>query len=118
MGSRRVRLFILSLSFLFCALPGRAQMGNSGSLEGVVKDPSGSVVANATVEVSNPVSGFRRGATTGSDGSFRFTNVPFNPYHLTVTATGFSTYTQDADVRSTVPTTLQIACRWGVRARR
>jgi hypothetical protein len=113
MGSRRVRLFILSLSFLFCALPGRAQMGNSGSLEGVVKDPSGSVVANATVEVSNPVSGFRRGATTGSDGSFRFTNVPFNPYHLTVTATGFSTYTQDADVRSTVPTTLQIGLKIG-----
>jgi hypothetical protein len=61
----------------------------------------------------DPVSGFRRDATTGSDGSFRFTNVPFNPYHLTVTATGFSTYTQDAGVRSTVPTTLPIGLKLG-----
>ena len=35
--------------------------------------------------------------------SFRFTNVPFNPYHLAVTAKGFAGYTQDVDVRSSVP---------------
>jgi hypothetical protein len=27
------------------------------------------------------LAGFTREITTGTDGSFRFTNVPFNPYH-------------------------------------
>jgi hypothetical protein len=103
----------LLLSFGFSAIPGRAQLGNSGSIEGVVKDASGGVIAGAKVEVSNPVSGFMRGSITGSDGSFRFTNVPFNPYHFVASAAGFESYTQDVDVRSTVPTTLQVSLKVG-----
>src|SRR5229473_6011266 len=103
----------LSLVFVFCAAPLKAQLGNSGSIEGVVKDPSGSSVPGAKVEVSNPVSGFHRETTTDTDGAFRFTNVPFNPYHLVVTAAGFNSYTQDVDVRSTVPTNLQISLKIG-----
>jgi hypothetical protein len=106
---------ILGLSLLFAAAPGRAQ-GNAGSIEGVVKDPSGSTVPGANVEVSNPVSGFHRQTTTDSDSSFRFTNVPFNPYHMVVTATGFNSYTQDVDVRSTVPTNVQISLKIGAAA--
>jgi hypothetical protein len=84
-----------------------AQGGNAGTIEGVVKDPSGAVVANAKVEISNAVSGLRREATTGDSGEFRFTNVPFNPYHVVVTAKGFAAYVQDADVRSAVPIKLE-----------
>jgi hypothetical protein len=103
--------FILSL----CsgAIPAHAQLGNSGSIDGVVKDASGGVLAGAKVEVSNPVSGFHRETITGGDGSFRFTNVPFNPYHLVVSAAQFDSYAQDVDVRSTVPTTLQISLKVG-----
>jgi hypothetical protein len=90
-----------------------AQVGNSGSIEGVVKDQSGGIVANATVEISNPVSGFKRQTVTAADGSFRFTNVPFNPYHLVITATGFNSYIQDVEVRSTVPTSLQVGMKLG-----
>ena len=64
---------ILALVFLFSAAGARAQSGNSGSIEGVVKDPSGSAVANAKVEISYVVSGFHRETTTGTDGSFKFT---------------------------------------------
>ena len=110
---RRLMFFVLSFSFWSWAIPSRAQLGNSGSIEGVVKDASGGVVAGAKVEISNPVSGFRREVITGSDGSFRVTNVPFNPYHLAVSAEGFSSTTQDVDVRSTVPTTLQINVKVG-----
>jgi Carboxypeptidase regulatory-like domain len=102
-----------TLSLCFVAMPAHAQLGNSGSIDGVVKDASGGVLAGAKVEVSNPVSGFRRVTTTGADGSFRFTNVPFNPYHLVVSAAQFESYTQDVDVRSTVPTTLQISLKVG-----
>jgi len=113
MGFKRVRLFVLSFSFLFCALPSRAQLGNSGSIEGVVKDPSGAAVAGATMEISYPVTGYSRTVSTGADGSFRFTNVPFNGYHLVARATGFESYAQDVEVRSTVPTSVQIALKIG-----
>jgi len=103
--------FVLGLVLFVAARPAGAQLGNSGSLEGVVKDPSGGRVAGATVEVSYPVSGFQRTATTDADGAFKFTNVPFNPYHLTVTATGFSPFTQDVEVRSAVPVTLPIGLK-------
>jgi hypothetical protein len=109
-------VFVWALSMLLCVARVSAQSGNAGSVEGTVKDPSGAAVANATVEISNPVSSFERSVTTGADGSFRFTNVPFNPYHVVVTAEGFATYTQDVEVRSTVPTGVQIALKLGTAA--
>src|SRR2546426_318754 len=113
MGFRRLVFFILSLGLLICTTSSRAQLGNSGSIEGVVKDPSGGVVAGATIEISYAVSGFHRETATGSDGSFKFTNVPFNSYHLAVTAGGFENYAQDVDVRSAVPTTVQVSLKIG-----
>jgi Carboxypeptidase regulatory-like domain/TonB dependent receptor len=99
-------------------VPGRAlaQSGNAGSIEGVVKDSSGGVVAGASVEISYEVSGFHRQTTTGADGSFRFTNVPFNSYHMVITAPGFANYTQDVDLRSSVPTSVQVGLKVGSAA--
>ncbi|HEX4545860.1 MAG TPA: TonB-dependent receptor [Candidatus Acidoferrum sp.] len=113
---KRLSIFtvlVLGLVLSFLAGPAAAQLGNSGSIEGVVKDPSGGVVVGAQVEISFPITGYQRGTTTGSDGSFRFTNIPFNPYHLTVTAGGFASYSQDVDVRSSVPMTFQISLKLG-----
>jgi hypothetical protein len=82
--------------------------GSSTSVNGAVLDPSGAVVSNASVEIHNPVSAFTRSTTTDSSGKFSIPNVPFNPYHLSVTASGFAAYAQDVEVRSTVPLNLQI----------
>ncbi|MBZ5538997.1 MAG: TonB-dependent receptor [Acidobacteriia bacterium] len=108
---RSTALLVFSWSLLFAAVPGWAQ--SSGTLEGVVKDPSGAAVAGATVEISYAVSGFRRETTTGNAGEFRFTNLPFNLYHLAVTAAGFASYTQDVDVRSSVPTAVPVSLKIG-----
>jgi hypothetical protein len=116
MGFRRFRLCIWALSILFCATRVVAQTGNAGSIEGTVKDPSGASVANATVEISNPVTGLKRSAVTGPDGNFRFANLPFNPYHMVVTADGFESLMRDVEVRSTVPTSAQVALKIGVAA--
>jgi Carboxypeptidase regulatory-like domain len=83
-----------------------AQVGNSGSINGTVSDPTGAVVPNATVEIRNPVSGYDRTTTTDKSGKFDFTNVPFNPYHLTITGAGFAPYVQDVEPRSAVPVSL------------
>jgi hypothetical protein len=93
-----------------------AQSGNSGSIEGIVKDPSGAVVPGATMQIVNPVSGYTRVVTTDADGAFRFSNVPFNPYHLTASSTGFVTFTEDVEVRSGVPTKVDVQLKIGAAA--
>jgi hypothetical protein len=109
-------VFVLGFVLLLMAGPAKAQLGNAGSIEGVVKDSSGGVVAGAKVEINFPVTGYQRETTTGSDGTFRFSNVPFNPYHLVVTAPGFASSTQDVDVRSSVPVSMQIGLKVGTAA--
>ena len=104
--SRSMLTCIFALSF---GASLRAQSGNFGSVAGVVSDPSGAAVAGAAVEIQNPVSGFDRTTTSGPDGHFSFSNVPFNPYHMTVTAVGFRSYVQDVDVRSGVPVSANVA---------
>ncbi len=109
-----VRLFQVLLPLLFVLTatpPASAQGGNSGIVSGTVTDPSGGVVANATVEIHNPVSQFDRSTKTDTSGNFSLANVPFNPYHMSVTQQGFAPYAQDVDVRSTVPITLKIALK-------
>jgi hypothetical protein len=99
-------IFILSLSLLPSS---SAQSGGSStSVTGTVTDPTGAVVANATVEIRNPVSGFSRTTITDSTGKFGIPNIPFNPYNVTVTGSGFTPYAQDVDVRSVVPVNLSV----------
>jgi hypothetical protein len=105
MSSRLRALLLFTLAFI--CLPIWAQ--SSGTVEGVVKDPTGAVIPGAAVEIHNPVSHFDRSTITDGAGTFRFMNVPFNPYHLTVTAKGFDAYSGDVHVRSIVPVSLSLA---------
>ena len=106
MNLRSLPFFVLTL-VLFLRVPAvRAQ--SSGTVSGVVKDPSGGALASATVEISDPVSGYSRQTSTGPAGDFRFTNIPFNPYHLVITAPGFAQFSQDIAVRSVVPVSLEL----------
>lgn len=91
-----------ALSFAFAQAT-----GNAGAITGTVTDVSGAVVPGAIVSILNPVSGYTRSAITDSTGQYRFVNVPFNPYHMTITAKGFATFTQDVDVSSDVPIALK-----------
>jgi hypothetical protein len=100
--------FIAVFAFLAIATP-LIHAQNSASISGTVTDPTGAVVPKATVEIHNPVSGYDRTATTDTSGNFSFSNIPFNPYHLTVSLPGFNSYVQDVDVKSSVPTNLKIS---------
>jgi hypothetical protein len=99
-------LVVFLFGFLFSISP-QLLLGqsNSGSVAGTVTDPSGAVVPGASVSISNPVSQYARTAVTDNAGRYQFTNLPFNPYHLTVSATGFGSVAEDVDVRSSVPLT-------------
>jgi hypothetical protein len=110
---RFVRAFLGALFFLFgvfVVLPAsNAQTGNAANIAGAVTAPSGAVVVGATVTIHNPVTQYERSTTTDTSGVFSFPNVPFNPYHLSVTAKGFGSFPQDVDVRSSVPLSVKIS---------
>ena len=110
--SKAARLIVLSSLFLLIQGFIFAQ-NNAGSINGTVTDPQGAVVPGATVTITNPVSGYTRTTTSDASGNFQFANVPFNPYHLTVTATGFASFVQDVDVRSGVPVKVTSALKVG-----
>jgi hypothetical protein len=100
--------FFLALCFGLSLNSYAQSGGNSTAVNGTVVDSSGAVVPNAAVEIRNPVSGFVRDAVTDNSGKFSISNVPFNPYHLTVAEKGFASFVQDVDVRSVVPINLSI----------
>ncbi|HWY67610.1 MAG TPA: TonB-dependent receptor [Terriglobales bacterium] len=109
-----IRIFAAMLFLAFCLLTNaNAQSRSSTSVSGTVVDPSGAVVPGATVEIHNPVSQFERSVTTDTSGAFSIPNIPFNPYHMTVTGSGFAPYVQDLDLRSPVPVNLKVSLQLG-----
>jgi hypothetical protein len=103
--------FALALAMVLIAvLPGTLaaqSLGNAGTIIGRITDPSGAVVPGAIVTASNPVTGYSSSVRSNSKGEFRVTNLPPNPYHLSVSAAGFAPYAEDATVRNALPIEIQ-----------
>ena len=83
----RIALCLLVLFALAVSIA-VAQETTAG-LQGIVKDQSGAVVANATVEITGTSLLGVRKTETDSAGFYRFTSLPSGTYTLTVTAKGF-----------------------------
>ena len=62
---------------------------STGTILGVVKDPSGAAIPDATVTVTNTSTNIARTGTTDSDGAYRFDALQPGPYTITVTKDGF-----------------------------
>lgn len=89
-----LRQFVTSvfLLVLFCPYASAQSGPTFGSLSGTVTDASGAVVSGAQIAVSSLDNTVRRNATTGSDGTFVFPNLPSESYRLAVLAPGFSAW--------------------------
>ena len=97
----------LALFSIFSSAAG-AQSISAGTVNGSVTDPSSAAIVGATVTLHNPVTNFQQTVTTDQNGAFKFSNVPFNSYHVEATAAGFAKREQDVAVRSTVPVSLSL----------
>ena len=109
----RTILFCISVFLFFSAVSTLPAQSNSGSIVGVVTDPSGAVIPGASVTIRNPVSAYSRTTPTDATGHFRFPNLPFNPYHLTVTREGFAAFAGDVNVDSIIPVNSNIQLKVG-----
>ena len=78
-----------ALSILFCCQVTYGQY--SSNLQGQVKDPSGAVVPNAAVQLTNTGTQVSEKATADTGGNYRFNSVAPGDYEVTVTASGFNT---------------------------
>src|ERR1700682_1095174 len=94
MKSWKVAIAAVLLSTSVCALPSLGQ-SDRGSITGTVTDPSGGVVANASVSATNSRTGEVRETTTTGEGSYTFSELPAAPYGITVDVAGFKTATQN-----------------------
>jgi len=106
-----VTLASFTLSFT-CGVLTYAQ-SSSGTIRGTVLDQSGAAIVGANAEIQNPVSHYDRSAQTDAQGNFEFDNIPYNPYHLSVTAANFQAGAQELDVRSAIPIVVKITLQVG-----
>lgn len=90
MKIRSCGLLQLTLTLTIGAMAARASI--TGTISGVVTDPSGSVVPRAEVTVTEVSTGIAQTVRTSDDGVYSFLSLPVGGYQLEVKAGGFQTY--------------------------
>ena len=86
--------FILTVVLaLMVSAPAAFSQGSTGRLVGTVTDPGGAVIPGATVTVKDMQTGRELTTTASDDGNFNFPQLNVGTYTVTVTASGYSTFT-------------------------
>ncbi len=81
-------------------LPGLL-MGQSltqGALSGTITDPTGAVVANVTVKITNLAKGYSHEFKTNAQGVYTYGLADAGPYSIEVSAAGFKTFSAKGEV--------------------
>ncbi|HET6854683.1 MAG TPA: TonB-dependent receptor [Pyrinomonadaceae bacterium] len=99
----------IACGVLLLLTPAVFSQGRIGSIQGVVKDPTGALVPNAKVVVTQPVTGYNQTTQTDAQGSFKLVNVPFNTYKVRVEATGFQPAEESVDLHTTIPLNVDLS---------
>jgi len=80
-----------------------------GAVQGTVKDPSGALVRDAKVTITQPLTGYSQTVQTDQQGSFKLVNIPFNTYKVQAEAPGFQPAEQSIDLESTIPANIEFS---------
>lgn len=95
MQSRVYRILsVLVIAALGFALPSAFAQGTSGSLSGLVTDPSGAALVGASVTLTNVDTDYVQTTKTDKTGSYLFKPVVVGNYTLAISAQGFADYVQ------------------------
>ena len=89
--------YLLAVWFivLFCVSSASGQTV-TGSIAGVVTDPSGAVVSGAKVVCENTATGVKTSVQTNSAGVYTLRFLPIGTYAVTIVAKGFATQKVEA----------------------
>src|SRR5262245_26892140 len=94
-------------------LAGALAQGPTGTIAGLVTDPTRSTVAQARVVVRNVATGLSRAATTTAEGSYSVPSLPAGSYEVTAEAAGFSMLTRTTSVEVGTTTTVNFDMQVG-----
>ena len=112
------RFLLIAVLVCISSSSGFAQsLGNAGTIYGIILDPSGARIPDADVSLANEITGYQRHVLADANGEFRFTNVPFNEYHLEVRVPRFDVSHEHVSVRSAVPLRISVGMKlpvWNV----
>jgi hypothetical protein len=105
--------FALSIFLFLAATVMWAQAISTSQIRGTIQDASGAAVAGAQVKLTQTGTGAVRTATSGTDGSYSFPELPVGPYQLEVTKEGFTKYVQtgivlEVGVNPTIDVSLKV----------
>jgi hypothetical protein len=89
---------LLAVLLFSSLLPGWAQTTSMGTMTGVVTDPTGAVVPDASVTIKDRSTGDVQTTTTNNAGRYVFVNLRPGKYEVNITKTGFSKTTIPEDV--------------------
>ena len=89
--SKYLGVVVFALALFTC---GQLLAGVTASISGTVTDPSGAVVAGATVTATNVETGVVTTLTTNGQGFYSFQSLPLGTYAIGVQQSGFKAYTQ------------------------
>src|SRR5213594_3317335 len=103
----------LSLLTALSCFPLFAQSDLS-TITGLVKDPSGSAVPGARVNVRNEATGVERQTVSAESGTFSVTNLPSGFYTVTVEGQGFKKFqTSKNKLDASVPLAVDVSLEVG-----
>jgi hypothetical protein len=85
---------IAALIAFAISIPALAQMAGTGSIQGVISDPSGAPIPNATVSATNVATGVKTTRQTTNAGYYVLAPLMPGSYTVTVTAPGFAQLTR------------------------
>lgn len=105
-NSFRFSLSVLITLLLFQSMFAQARIG---AVQGTVKDPSGALVRDAKVTITQPLTGYTQTVQTDQQGSFKLVNIPFNTYKVEAEAPGFQSAEQSIDLESTIPDNIELS---------
>ncbi len=85
---------IFLITILFFLTTANAQTAGTGSIQGTIADPTGAVVQNGEVTLTDTATGVQHKTASGADGLYSLPNIPIGIYNLDIVAPGFQHYTQ------------------------
>ena len=108
------RLTSVILTFLLLGSVPAFGQSTRGSLSGVVKDPNGAAIANATVVVKNAATNEETKVTTNQLGAFSFPSLAPGKYSATIEAGGFKkTELTEVTIEVSQPSAVEVSLEVG-----
>ena len=92
------RLSLMCAAMVIALAPAALAQTTTGTISGTVTDPSGRVVADAKVSVTNEIAGEARGVTTSASGDFNFPSLLPSTYTIRIEAAGFQAYVSRGNI--------------------